>query len=303
MQLLIMCLLVMLALTAPAVTGDARFDSNGVSIRYIDQGNGDPVVLLHGFSRNVEMNWIQPGIVDALARDFRVIAIDCRGHGQSDKPDAIDAYGIEMVNDVMRLLDHLEIESAHLVGYSMGGRIALKTATMDPQRVCGLTLIAAGRSRAHDHDPQESAQEHEQETENLWDRVADALEEGQGIAPLVRLLFDGSAATLSDEQIAEINAQSMIDNDAAALAHIARRYREFATSSKVLRELPMPVTAIIGSSDPFLPDVNVLQDHIDSMRLVILDGADHVSVLSNPSFLPELIRSISAPAAMHSAPD
>jgi pimeloyl-ACP methyl ester carboxylesterase len=100
------------------------FDANGVKISYFVQGKGEPVVLLHGWLSSAGVNWALPGTSALLAKDYQVIALDVRGHGLSDKPTKEDAYGPELVEDVVRLLDHLKIEKAHVVGYSMGGIIA-----------------------------------------------------------------------------------------------------------------------------------------------------------------------------------
>ena len=102
--------LVCLLLTAPASVGadDRFFDSGGVKIHYIVEGQGEPVVLIHGFTADIDKNWrtgfaigsdsIQPGprIIEALAKNYRVIALDNRGHGKSDKPRDPKQYGIEM---------------------------------------------------------------------------------------------------------------------------------------------------------------------------------------------------------------
>src|SRR6266542_760882 len=96
-------------------TGLASFDSNGVQIRYVDKGRGAPVVLLHGFTGSYARHWEAPGVIAALqAAGYRVIAMDCRGHGQSGKPTEPSQYGLEMVQDVLRLLDHLHVERAHV---------------------------------------------------------------------------------------------------------------------------------------------------------------------------------------------
>src|SRR5436190_17147545 len=92
-------------------------DSNGVRIRYVDQGQGPPVVLIHGYTGNLERHWINPGVFTELARDHRVIALDCRGHGKSDKPHSPGSYGVEMGKDIVKLLDHLKISRAHIVGF------------------------------------------------------------------------------------------------------------------------------------------------------------------------------------------
>ena len=104
----------------------AYFTSRGVTLHYTDEGRGPPVVLLHGFAVNSDLNWRLPGITADLAQDHRVISLDLRGHGLSDKPHLSEGYGLEMAVDVVALLDHLQIDRAQLVGYSLGGFIALK---------------------------------------------------------------------------------------------------------------------------------------------------------------------------------
>src|SRR5688572_2364514 len=95
---------------------DFFFDSAGVAIRYVEAGTGAPVVLVHGYTSDLEDQWIGTGVLPALARMHRVIAFDARGHGRSGKPHAPAAYGPEMALDVVRLLDHLGIARAHVVG-------------------------------------------------------------------------------------------------------------------------------------------------------------------------------------------
>ncbi len=112
-----------------------EFDSKGVKIHYVVEGKGEPVVLIHGLTSSAAMNWELPGTVRLLSPKYQVIAFDCRGHGQSGKPTGEDQYGVEMVEDVTRLLDHLKIEKAHVVGYSMGGMIAMKFIVLHPERV------------------------------------------------------------------------------------------------------------------------------------------------------------------------
>ncbi len=123
---------------------DQFFDADGVCIRYVDVGEGDPVILLHGFALSVEMNWAPSGLLESLPGEFRLIALDLRGHGKSDKPGESEGYGPEFVNDVLRLMDHLGIGPAYVVGYSMGGRIALKLLTEHPGRVRAAVLGGSG---------------------------------------------------------------------------------------------------------------------------------------------------------------
>ena len=128
------------------------FDSAGVKIHYTVQGKGEPVILIHGLYSNGKMNWDMPGTSALLAKHFQVVTLDCRGHGLSDKPEAADAYGINMVEDVVRLMDHLKIPKTRVAGYSMGGMIAMKLAVTHPERVTSIVLggmgwLKAGASR------------------------------------------------------------------------------------------------------------------------------------------------------------
>src|SRR5271163_4644595 len=120
------------------------FDAKGVKVHYLIEGTGEPVVLIHGLDSSARMNWQMPGIIDALAVDHQVIALDLPGYGQPDKPAQPDAYGQGWVEDVILLLDHLKIRKAHIVGYSMGGMVALKLISEHPERVISGTLGGAG---------------------------------------------------------------------------------------------------------------------------------------------------------------
>jgi len=125
----------------PAV---ASFSANGVKICYVVQGSGPPVVLIHGWLSSAGINWTLPGTTALLARNYQVIALDMRGHGLSDKPTKEDAYGPELVEDIVRLLDHLQIKKAHIVGYSMGGIVAGNFIVRHPDRVLSGTLGGMG---------------------------------------------------------------------------------------------------------------------------------------------------------------
>lgn len=138
------CLSLICLFLLTAVTRADEFTSNGVKIFYTVQGSGTPVVLIHGLHSSGAMNWTMPGITAELAQTHRVVLMDCRGHGKSDKPETADAYGTEMAEDVITLLNRLDIRRAHVVGYSMGGMIALKTAVLHPERVQGLLLCGMG---------------------------------------------------------------------------------------------------------------------------------------------------------------
>ncbi len=136
-RVLFSCIVAAILATVPTKTSaeSATFDSDGVKIHYVIEGEGEPVLLIHGYNASHFSNWVMPGAVGTLKKDYQVIAIDNRGHGKSDRPENKEAYGENMVDDAVRLLDHLGIESAHVVGYSMGGMITMKMMVDHPDRV------------------------------------------------------------------------------------------------------------------------------------------------------------------------
>lgn len=131
-------------MAAAQVLGDDSFSANGVRIHYSVQGKGEPAVLIHGLHASGDINWRLAGIAAALAKDHQVIAIDLPGHGNSDKPSGEAAYGAQMVEDVVLLMDHLKIKKAHIVGYSLGGMVALKFLADHPDRAISGTLGGMG---------------------------------------------------------------------------------------------------------------------------------------------------------------
>jgi pimeloyl-ACP methyl ester carboxylesterase len=137
-------LLLALIFTAVAAAQADEFDSDGVKIHYTVQGVGEPVVLIHGLCTSAKINWDMPGITAELAKHYQVIEFDNRGHGLSDRPEAKGQYGLKMVGDVLRLMDHLHVEKARMVGYSMGGMMVMKLMTTHPERVTSGVLGGMG---------------------------------------------------------------------------------------------------------------------------------------------------------------
>jgi pimeloyl-ACP methyl ester carboxylesterase len=146
MRFRLLLLLILPVFWQPSIAADSRtFDSDGVTLRYLTAGAGDTVVLLHGFSGSAQGLYVDPGTFDALvASGYRVVALDQRGHGESDKPYGADDYGMHMVEDVRRLLDHLGVDRVHLVGYSMGGKVSNTFRATYPNRLLTVTLGGYG---------------------------------------------------------------------------------------------------------------------------------------------------------------
>ena len=137
-----------------------EFTSNGVKIHYVVMGKGDPVILVHGLYSSARMNWRMPGTMARLAKHYQVIAFDNRGHGQSGKPVAEDQYGVQMAEDVVRLMDHLHLPEARVVGYRLSqyefahrsvinGDVARVDNWVRPRR----QVVAPCRRQLHDIGP------------------------------------------------------------------------------------------------------------------------------------------------------
>ena len=122
------------------------FRNGDVEIAYLDEGEGDPIVLVHGFASNKEVNWVMPGWTATLRRDGRrVIALDNRGHGQSAKLYDPALYHTDMMaGDVAALIEHLKLPRADVMGYSLGSRISVVLAARRPELVRGLIVGGAG---------------------------------------------------------------------------------------------------------------------------------------------------------------
>ena len=257
-------------------TPGEHFDSRGANLYYTVSGSGEPVVLMHGFAVQSDLNWRLPGITAALARDYRVIALDLRGHGLSDKPHDPQLYGIEMAEDVVRLLDHLRIDRAHVVGYSLGGFIALKLATLHPERIISLAALGSGWE-----SPENSA------FLAALAGIATALEEGQAVPPLAGNLGSerekpGRLHTLW------VQIMTRYLNDGRALAAMVRAIEGITLQRDELAGIGVPVLSVVGSRDPLAPGVEAMKGLVPDHEVVIIPGADHMRAVRSPELVGAL---------------
>jgi pimeloyl-ACP methyl ester carboxylesterase len=230
----------------------AFFDSAGVQIHYQEYGSGDPVVLVHGFASSAQHNWGVTGWFDTLSPHYRVIALDCRGHGRSGKPHDAAAYaGAAMEADVIGLLDHLGIERTRLMGYSMGGRIALGLLVNHPERLRAVVLGGVGTG-AQMRDP------------NRQKDIAGAL-----------LADDPAAITAPVPKQFRVFAQAL-GNDLQALATCMMAPRE-SIDLAALRRNRVPVLIVTGSRDDLVGSARPLQEQIAGAQLIEIEGRDHLN--------------------------
>jgi pimeloyl-ACP methyl ester carboxylesterase len=230
------------------------FSSDGVRIAYVDvapvAGVGDPVVLVHGFASNHAVNWVNTLWVKALGdAGYRVIALDNRGHGQSEKLYSPDDYhtGL-MAQDVARLLDHLGIERADVMGYSMGARITAFLALERPDRVRSAMLGGLGI--------------HLVEGVGLPLGIADAME-----APSADGLQDPT------QRMFRLFAEQT-KSDLKALAACIRGSRQVLSREEVAR-ITAPTLVSVGTKDPIAGSPHELAALLPHGRALDIVGRDH----------------------------
>ena len=258
--------LVLSGLSPSLVLGEDRyFDSNGVRIRYVDEGRGEPVVLAHGYTNAIERNWIETGVLPNLARDHRVIAFDMRAHGKSDKPHDPKFYGEEMANDLIRLLDHLGIERAHIVGYSFGGRLTAKLLTTNPERFITATLVGSSGQRGW---TDESARGMEAQAKELESTSVP-------YRTMVRVTTGLDESEPTEEAIRRGSEEIASRNDPQAHAAMLRGIRGLSVTNAQLSAVRVPTLAIVGTADRAFPGVRELKAAWPELRVVSLDGVTH----------------------------
>ncbi len=233
------------------VNGMYTFQSDGLTLRYLDQGAGDPILLIHGFASNLSINWIFPGWVKTLNEaGRRVIAIDNRGHGESDKPLDPDAYKAElMAGDACRLLDHLDLERADVMGYSMGARITALLAMTHGARVRSAVFGGMGMGMIRGTGSPKV--------------IIDALE-----APSLDVIDNPRGRAY--RQFAETTR-----SDRRALAACMRARGRRITAEDVAA-LQMPVLVAVGTRDDVAGSAQDLADLIPDAKVLDIPDRDHM---------------------------
>lgn len=235
------------------------FKNGPVEIAYLDEGAGDPIVLVHGFASNKEANWVNPGWVSTLTRaGRRVIAIDNRGHGQSSKLyDPALYHASLMAGDVVVLLDHLGLARADIMGYSMGARITAFMAVEHAERMRSAILGGLGIRLI--------------DGVGLPMSIADAME-----AP--------SIADVSDSFGRRFRAfAEQTKSDLKALAACIRGSRQTLSRDQV-RAIKVPVLVAVGSTDDIAGSASELAELISGAQALDIPGRDHMLAVGDRVF-------------------
>ena len=265
--LLIAAVLVLPSLVSaqtPTAPPDQFFDANGVRLRYVEQGQGPAIVLMHGYTGTLDRHFIANGVFANLAKDHRVIAVDLRGHGKSGKPHDPKAYGEEMVRDVVHLLDYLKIGRAHIAGYSFGAFIAARMAALHPDRLISAIYIASLPLREGDALMEKFANE-----------SAAELESDLPFKSLAINLQPSGTKPPSDEEIRKAVAPLVAANDVKALAALWRGYKTLSISNQQLSSVRVPQIVLIGGEDISAAGVPELNKTHPQIRTLVVQGAHH----------------------------
>lgn len=255
--------------TAAHAAEDQYFNSDGVNIRYQVLGSGTPVILVHGFVADFESNW--SSVIDVLTSHFQVIGIDTRGHGKSGKPHDAAAYGIQMAIDVTNLMDHLGIDKAHVAGYSLGGIIALKMASIYPDRL--YSAVTAGNGMfTHDNILMI--------TTGYIANLQKAIE--QNISVVDAIIPPGVEVPPSMEEMLE--TMRSLDNDPRALLAVQEALGRMVISVGDAAAIHVPLLAIYGSLDDGLKTVDRLKAAAPNTEVIVIEGEDHLSTPNAPTF-------------------
>ena len=251
----------------PSVTAapSGFFDSDGVKIHYETQGEGKPIVLVHGFASSLQGNWVITQWVETLQPVRRVVALDCRGHGQSDKPHDPAAYGGEnMAQDVLRLMDHLGIAKADLFGYSMGAAVSVYLLAHYREKFTSVILGGIG---------------------NVFETAGG---ERAGVVADALLADDISSVTDPIGRAFRAFAELNPNNDLKALAAVMQRPRQPIDRAD-LAGVDIPVLIVNGANDVIVGSPDELAAAIPGARMVLIPDRDHITVVPDQRFKDEVL--------------
>ena len=246
------------------------FESDSCRIAYRAEGEGEPIIALHGFGLTQAS---MRGVVRKFSGGHRVITFDWRGHGKTETPPDDSAYAYALMrHDLESLMDHLGIASAHLVGHSMGGQIGLMLAISNPERVKSLTLIAGGPCRKV-VDPAE---------EKTWLRAAERFANAPQETVIAAL---ASSTPLVASESRDLDASSLYSAARGpALARMIRgAFLNVETNDEACKALTVPLLCIVGERDAsYLGEARRLHELVSDSKRVLIPDAGHLVHLERP---------------------
>jgi pimeloyl-ACP methyl ester carboxylesterase len=245
---------------------------DSVRIAYEEAGAGEPIVLVHGFASDRVQNWRAPGWYDTLvAAGRRVIAMDCRGHGESDKPHDPGAYGEHMVDDILEVMAAADIGRADIMGYSMGGMLTIGLLMRRPDLARNAIVAGVGETYFRDAPRRRHA-------------IADALE-------------TPDPATLTDPVQKQFRAfAGQKGKDLAALAACMRKERTVYTPEQLAR-WQGPLLVVCGEKDILTGGPDGLAKAFPNGRAAVVPNRDHMTAVGDKAYKQSVLDFLSLPDA------
>ena len=245
------------------------FDNEGIKIYHEIEGNGPDLIMVHGFAANIEVNWKNTNWIKTLKDEYRMILIDCRGHGKSDKPTDPAQYGAKMTEDVIKLMDYLSIDKSNFIGYSMGGRITLNILLNEPHRF--KSAILGG------YVPSPSIQKQRMQ---FYEPIIKAFEVGdiEKISnPVAKEFLRFARSTGADFKAlaAVMRGQfNVVDDTFTSRARIRLKFKK----------IRVPVLTVVGSNDFLITDKSLIAELLPNACHFQIQGRDHLTVVPDPKF-------------------
>ena len=249
-------------------------ESDGVKIYYEVEGEGVPLMLHHGLTQSLN-GFRNLGYTEKLCKEYQLILIDARGHGRSDKPHQPEAYRLKhFVNDTLAVLDELEVEKPHFLGYSMGGMVGLGIGVYSPDRFRSLIIGGWGMRERH---------------------TEVSIKIDQMLIEIVKMGLDAFWAARAEslqgvpsEVLARIKEEFYLNDPEALLAFLS--VREQVGFEELLPSLELPCLIYAGDQDILYDDAVRTVELIPNARFVSLPGLDHLGAIRHiDKVLPHIL--------------
>jgi pimeloyl-ACP methyl ester carboxylesterase len=249
------------------------FDNEGVKIYYEIEGEGPPVIMIHGFASSLEGNWKQANWVKVLKDDYRLILLDCRGHGKSDKPHDESFYGQKMSEDVIKLMEHLSIEKANFLGYSMGAYLTFRLLLREPSLF--ISAILGGFVINIMQDEKERSSYRESIIRRVEAFRAESIDEVKD--PRVRAFRRFAELRGNDlKALAAVNAGGLKERSEMVESPIQLK--------EALKKINTPVMTVVASNELLQGDKTLIAQLVPDACHFQIQGKDHLTVVPDPKF-------------------
>ncbi len=251
-------------------------DNEGVKIYYEVEGEGPPVILIHGIATSIDGNWKDTNWVNVLKDDYKLILMDCRGHGRSDKPKDPAQYGDHMIDDIIKLLDHLSIKKANFFGYSMGSMLTMELLLRNQELF--ISAILGGFALSFPGEKERAA------TKQLIDNWIEGLktENIEDIKNPAILRFRQVIGAYKDSHLQDFDALiaalkgGNLGPGVSSLPNDEKR--------EAVKKIKVPVMGVLGSEDLIMGDRTLIAQLVPGACYFQIQGKDHITVVSDPKF-------------------